>query len=101
MPLPDADCRRRLFELYGRGLKVAASIDPYIDRTAGASASFIRELLRKSALFAADEGSELEVRAKHIDEALHEMVVEGGDLMKSLLGAGASIPKQGDSGAAR
>jgi ATP-dependent 26S proteasome regulatory subunit len=93
VPLPDAGCRRRLFELYGRGLEVTAPIDPYIDRTAGASASFIRELLRKSALFAADEGGELEVRAKHIDEALHEMVVEGGDLMKSLLGAGASLPK--------
>lgn len=91
VPLPDADCRRRLFELYGRGLKVAAPIDPYIERTAGASASFIRELLRKSALFAADEGGDLEVRAKHIDAALHEMVVEGGDLMKSLLGAAISL----------
>jgi hypothetical protein len=35
----------------------------------------------------ADDGGALEVQAKHFDEALHEMVVEGGDLMKSLLGA--------------
>ncbi|NVB79595.1 MAG: 26S protease regulatory subunit [Kofleriaceae bacterium] len=87
VPLPDSDCRRRLFELYSRGLRVSAAIEPYVDRTAGASASFIRELLRKAALFAADDRGELEVQAKHFDEALHEMVVEGGDLMKSLLGA--------------
>lgn len=87
VPLPDANCRRRLFELYSRGLKVTAPIDPYVERTAGASASFIRELLRKSALFAADDGGALEIQPKHFDEALHEMVIEGGDLMKSLLGA--------------
>jgi hypothetical protein len=87
VPLPDAQCRRRLFELYSRGLQVSAPIDPYVERTAGASASFIRELLRKAALFAADDGGALDVKAKHFDEALHEMVVEGGDLMKSLLGA--------------
>ena len=87
VPVPDAECRRRLFELYGRGLTISAPIDVYVARTAGASAAFIRELLRKAALFAADDGAELEVKARHFDEALHEMVVEGGDLMKSLLGA--------------
>lgn len=89
VPLPDAECRRRLFELYGRGLKVSATLDPYVERTAGASAAFIRELLRKAALFAADDEGELEVRAKHFDEALHEMIVEGGDLTRSLLGGAA------------
>jgi hypothetical protein len=87
VPIPDGECRRRLFELYARGLKVTASVEPYVERTAGASAAFIRELLRKSALFAADDVGELEVKARHFDEALHEMVVEGGELTKSLLGA--------------
>jgi len=87
VPIPDADCRRRLFELYARGLKVTGSTEPYVERTAGASAAFIRELLRKAALFAADDPGELEVDARHFDEALHEMVVEGGELTKSLLGA--------------
>ncbi|HTR54433.1 MAG TPA: AAA family ATPase [Kofleriaceae bacterium] len=87
VPVPDTECRRRLFELYGRGLKVSTPIDPYVDRTAGASAAFIRELMRKAALFAADDGGEPDVKAKHFDEALHEMVVQGGDLTKSLLGA--------------
>lgn len=92
VPVPDVECRRRLFALYGRGLKVTAPIDTYVDRTAGASAAFIRELLRKAALFAADDGTELEVKARHFDEALHEMVVEGGDLTKSLLGAAIATP---------
>ncbi|HEU0037213.1 MAG TPA: AAA family ATPase [Kofleriaceae bacterium] len=92
VPLPDAECRRRLFALYARGLKVSAATEPYVQRTAGASAAFIRELLRKAALFAADDGGELEVQAKHFDEALHEMIVEGGDLTKSLLGAAIRTP---------
>jgi hypothetical protein len=87
VPVPDTECRRRLFELYSRGLKVSAPLDPYVERTDGASAAFIRELLRKAALFAADDGGELDVKARHFDEALHEMIVEGGDLTKSLLGA--------------
>ena len=92
VPLPDAECRRRLFELYGRGLQVTVPVEPYVVRTAGASAAFIRELLRKAALFAADDGGALEVRAAHFDEALHEMLVEGGELTKSLLGAATPAP---------
>ena len=88
VPVPDAECRRRLFELYGKGLKLSVELDKYIERTAGVSAAFIRELLRKAALYAADDGAgELAVNAKHFDEALHEMVVLGGELTKSLLGA--------------
>jgi AAA+ superfamily predicted ATPase len=92
VPVPDVECRRRLFALYGRGLKVTAPIDTYVGRTAGASAAFIRELLRKAALFAADDGDDLEVKARHFDEALHEMIVQGGDLTKSLLGAAIGTP---------
>jgi hypothetical protein len=87
IPLPDADCRRRLFTLYSEGLTVeVADSERFVERTAGASAAFIRELLRKAALFAADEGEELVVRDAHLDEALHELVVEGGELTRSLLG---------------
>jgi len=90
VPVPDTDCRRRLFELYGRGLKISAPLEPYVTRTERASAAFIRELLRKAALFAADGAGELEVRETHFNEALHEMVVEGGALTRSLLGFAAS-----------
>jgi hypothetical protein len=61
-------------------------VERFVERTRGASPAFIRELLRKAALFAADEGDELVVRDRHLDEALHDLVVEGGELTRSLLG---------------
>lgn len=88
VPLPDETCRRRLFELYGRGLDLRlARLEQFIERTKGASAAFIKELMRKSALFAADESREAIVEDRHVEEALHELVVDGGQLTKSLLGA--------------
>jgi ATPase family associated with various cellular activities (AAA)/AAA+ lid domain len=87
IPLPDADCRRRLFSLYSAGMRVEADdLDGLVERTRGVTGAFIRELLRKAALFAADEGDELVVRDRHLDEALHDLVVEGGELTKTLLG---------------
>jgi hypothetical protein len=92
VPPPDADCRRRLFELYSRGMHVdVADWDRLIARTAGVSGAFIRELLRKAAVYAAEEDgtTELVVRDRHLDEALAELLVAGGPLTKSLLGVGA------------
>ncbi|MBK7840544.1 MAG: ATP-binding protein [Candidatus Obscuribacter sp.] len=87
IPLPDVECRRRLFELYGKGLTMELqNQDLYIKRTAGASGAFINELMRKAALFAAPDGSPIVVKDKHMDEALHELVIVGGTLTKSLLG---------------
>jgi len=84
---PDEACRRRLFALYGRGLTLEVTDLPrFIARTEGASPAFIRELLRRAALFAADDGSEIVVTDRHLDAALHDLVVQGGDLTKSLLG---------------
>jgi hypothetical protein len=93
VPLPDDECRRRLLELYSEGLDLGiASLEPYVARTEGASGAFIRELLRKAALFAADGGDRIVVEDRHLDEALHELLVEGGVLTKSLLGADTSSP---------
>jgi hypothetical protein len=87
VPLPDADCRRRLFELYSQGMKVEVDdMEPFIKRTDGASAAFINELMRKAALFAAPDGRPIVVKDRHVDEALHELIVEGGLLTRSLLG---------------
>jgi hypothetical protein len=91
VPLPDGASRLRLLELYSEGLELGMrSLEPYVARTEGASGAFIRELLRKAALFAADEGDSLIVEDQHLDEALHELLVEGGVLTKSLLGAETS-----------
>ncbi|PLZ85161.1 hypothetical protein CEN44_22890 [Fischerella muscicola CCMEE 5323] len=92
IPLPDASCRRRLFELYGKGLQVSLeNLDSFIARTQGVSAAFIRELMRKAALFAADEGQEILICDRHLDEALYELVELGGELTHSILGAGEAF----------
>ncbi len=88
MPLPDRTCRQRLFDLYGQGLTLHLEHVPQlIDQTEGVSAAFIRELMRKAALFAADESDDMIVEDRHIEEALRELVFEGGELTKRLLGA--------------
>jgi len=90
VPLPDDHCRRRLFELYRKGLEWAVKDeDRLIARTHGVSAAFIRELLRKAALFAADERTTA-VTDAHLDAALRELAVDGGALTKTLLGAGGA-----------
>ena len=86
VPLPDEECRRRLLELYGKGLTLKdVDTEKIVARTSGASAAFIRELVRKASLFAADEASDV-VLDRHFDDAVHELVVEGGTLTQSLLG---------------
>jgi hypothetical protein len=88
VPLPDAECRKRLFDLYCQGLTVQVqNMDVYIKRTAGASGAFINELMRKAALFAAPDGDPIVVKDSHLDEAMHEMVIVGGSLTKNLLGS--------------
>ena len=89
LPLPDEGCRWRLMQRYAVGLTLAvSSLDPYIQRTDGVSAAFIRELLRRAAAFAADDAPRgpLVVTDKHLDDALFELLVAGGELTRSLLG---------------
>lgn len=92
IPLPDFNCRQRLLELYSQGLSVRLkNTERFIQQTEGVSAAFVRELMRKAALFAADEGDEIVIEDRHIEEALHDLVVEGGELTKSLLGVGKAF----------
>ncbi len=88
IPVPDESCRRQLFDLYARGLTLqVADMPRFVARTEGASGAFIRELLRKATLFAtASSEGEIIVTDRHLDSALHELVVQGGELTRSLLG---------------
>jgi ATP-dependent 26S proteasome regulatory subunit len=55
LPVPDADARRRLIELYqGRLVLELADPDAPVRRTEGVTASFLKELLRRAALSAAE-----------------------------------------------
>ncbi len=99
VPLPDAECRRRLFELYGRGLRLElADPDAWVKRTRGVSPAFIRELLRKAAVLAAEEDGdgELVVADRHLEEATAELLVAGGPLTQTLLGVSRDADAEDD-----
>jgi hypothetical protein len=98
MPLPDADGRRRLLQLYGRGLELSVGVDdPLIDALVGVSPAFIRELLRRAALVAA-EGSDgaIRVTPEHLGRALEELRASASGLTSSLLGAAGAEDEESD-----
>lgn len=88
VPLPDAEGRRRLLDLYSRGLTLrVSSWDRIVDQTEGASAAFVRELMRRATLLAVDETGDAVVEDRHVAGALHDLAFDGGALTRSLLGA--------------
>src|SRR5262249_31291325 len=92
-PLPDADGRRRLVELYRHGLTLdKAVLDRLITRTEGVSASFIKELMRRTAQFVLEGKGGSRVTAAALDAALAELLFDGGSLNATLLGARAALP---------
>jgi cell division protease FtsH len=87
LPLPDAACRRRLLDLYARGLPLEL-VDPdtVVEQTEGVTAAFFRELLREAALEAAEAESET-VRDEHVAVALDRRLSQADALTRILLGA--------------
>jgi hypothetical protein len=96
LPIPDADARCKLIRLYqGRLVLNLADPETVISRTAGVTASFLKELLRRAALHAAeDEGSDdapadrpLRVTDAHMNAALDRLLDTRSQLTRALLGA--------------
>ena len=98
---PDGDARRRLFALYRGGLDVDEfRLDSVIERTAGVTASFLKELLRRAAVIAASstpasstassDGPDLRVSADHLDAALDELLDTQNAMTRALLGGQAT-----------
>jgi hypothetical protein len=105
---PDADARRRLFDLYRGDLVVDESnLDSVIERTEQVTASFLKELLRRAALISADTGSAgpLAVSAEQLDAALDELLDTRNAMTRVLLGGRSrgvlSDPTPGISAAGR
>ncbi|MBI3522660.1 MAG: 26S protease regulatory subunit [Chloroflexi bacterium] len=89
LPMPDADGRRRLLQLYARGLRLkGVDLDRYVERTAGASPAYIKEMLRRAALLAAIAGAP-NVGHEHLDSAMTELEA-GGELAKRIVGFGTA-----------
>jgi hypothetical protein len=89
-PLPDEECRRRLFEVYGRGLDLTAiDLRRWVAQTDGVSPAFIEEMLRKAALTAAERGEAnhpMRLRDGDFQEAIRDLIQFGGELTQKLLG---------------
>jgi ATPase family associated with various cellular activities (AAA) len=91
IPLPDATARRELIELYRGNLHLdIEDFEPILERTAGVTASFLKELLRRAAMVAVAEspgtGEHLTVDNRQLQAALDELLNPENQLTRSLLG---------------
>lgn len=97
-PLPDEEGRTKLIRLYSHGLSVADEVvQAIVKKTKNVSASFIKELMRRSAQFhferAAAENS-TEITLEDVNAALEELLFTGGSLNRKLLGAEIESPAE-------
>jgi hypothetical protein len=88
--LPDRQARRQLIDLYRGTLDVDLSrIDDILDQTDGVTASFLKELLRRAAVVAAESGrrgTKLRVSADHVDQALEDLLDTRNQMTRVVLG---------------
>jgi cell division protease FtsH len=87
IPLPDPAGRRRLIELYGQNLSLSdQALTDVVDRTNGTTASFSKELVRRSVLLAAERGVPV-TGEDEVQAALDELLSDRDRLTRRLLGA--------------
>ena len=103
--LPDADGRRRLLEVYTRGLRLdltEADVDEVVERTDGVTASFVKELVRRAVLESLASGrppgEPLDREA--VTRALDDLLDSGQRVTRALLGVsdGDGVAAQGLGG---
>jgi ATP-dependent Clp protease adapter protein ClpS len=86
-PLPDTTAREKLVNLYGAGLNLPPEIVmDAVRRTERVSASFIKELMRRTAQASLAGGERRPVSRDDLDQALADMLFTGGRLNTMLLG---------------
>ena len=91
IPRPDANGRRSLIGLYAGAAVVSADLDPVVLATEGATASAIKELMRRAVLSAIEQDPATDPPV--LDDAVMTAVVadfasEAQELSRALLGAG-------------
>jgi ATP-dependent 26S proteasome regulatory subunit len=87
VPLPDDIGRRKLVQLYGKGLPLSdGGVSEAAQRTEGVSAAFIKEMMRRVAQASIARDGGKTVVSGDISEALDDMLFTGGKLNVKLLG---------------
>lgn len=89
-PLPDDEGRTKLVRLYARGADVPEGVvREMVKRTEGVSASFIKELMRRSMQFHLERSDTGSPAIEDVEAALEELLFSGGSLNRKLLGGRA------------
>jgi DNA polymerase III delta prime subunit len=90
--LPDAAARQRLLTLYGQNVPLALTeqeVNLAVERTDGTTASFLKELIRRSVLESLHEDPELPtVTGAHLARALDDLLDAAQAVTRTLLGVG-------------
>ena len=87
IPLPNDTGRRKLVQLYGKGLRLDETlIDEAVRRTRGVSAAFIKELMRRTAQAGIGRDGGTAITSEDLGEALDDMLFASGKLNIKLLG---------------
>ncbi len=96
-PLPDEEGRARLVRLYAQGIAVSDDVVAHIVRRTGlVTASFIKELMRRSIQFHLERDGNGQLELSDVDQALDEMLFHGGTLNLKLLGAAGTSAIDGN-----
>jgi hypothetical protein len=69
-------------------------IDSTVHRTENVSASFIKELMRRSAQFQLERDGSGELSEEDVNNALEELLFTGGSLNRKLLGGSVDEPSE-------
>lgn len=86
-PFPDEAGREKLVRLYARAMRVPqAVVRATVRKTAGVSAAFIKELMRRAAQFQMERDDSTTLNLQDVDNALEELLFSGGTLNRKLLG---------------
>ena len=100
--LPDASARERLLMLYGQHVPLvltAEDVNLAVERTDGTTASFLKELIRRSVLESLhDDPSLTAVTGAHVARALDDLLDSAQAVTRTLLGVGvdpADLPAGG------
>jgi ATP-dependent 26S proteasome regulatory subunit len=100
--LPDAPARARLLTLYGQNVPLTLTeedVNLAVERTDGTTASFLKELIRRSVLESLhDDPALTAVTGAHLARALNELLDEAQVVTRTLLGVGvdpADLPVGG------